>query len=89
MLKSVRKIIKLKPYETTELVSYICDACKKEYDIDDTFEIQEFYHITHQCGYGSVFGDGNILKVDICQYCLKKIIEEKCGDVKNFIVEED
>lgn len=89
MINKIRKIYKPEPYEIEEEISVTCDKCKKEYDINDTYEIQEFYHITHQCGYGSVFGDGNILKVDICQYCLKKIIEEKCGDVKNFIVEED
>ena len=49
----------------------------------------KFHHIDFFGGYGSVFGDGNRLKVDICQHCLKKIIEEKCGDVKNFMVEEN
>lgn len=88
MINTIKKLVKPKPHETLEVVFITCDVCKKEYEIDDTFEIQEFYHITHQCGYGSVFGDGEVLKIDICQHCLKKIIEEKCGDIKNFIVEE-
>lgn len=89
MINTIKKLVKPKPHETLEVVSITCDVCKKTYDINDTFEIQEFYHITHQCGYDSVFGDNNILRVDICQYCFKKIIEEKCGDIKNFIVEEE
>lgn len=50
----------------------ICDICKKEYA--DEMEIQEFVCIDFVGGYKSVFGDGNHVKCDICQYCLKKLI---------------
>jgi len=51
----------------------ICDICKKEYDYkEDIMETQEFLHINFEAGYGSVFGDTNIVKADICQHCLKE-----------------
>lgn len=57
------------------LESIICDICKKEYT--DTFEIQEFTSISKDCGYASVFGDGDNIECDICQHCLKKFIDGK------------
>lgn len=53
---------------------YICDCCKVEYDSEDVLETQEMLHINRTCGYGSVFGDGTILDVLICQYCLKQLL---------------
>jgi len=64
--------------------SIICDVCKKEYSYkndSDIFEIQEFQHINFIGGYGSVFGDGALMKLDICQHCIK----EKLGEF--FIIE--
>lgn len=58
-----------------------CDVCKKEYsieDMNDCFEIQEFHHICFCGGYDSVFGDGNTIECDICQYCLKELIGPFC-----------
>ena len=85
-------------YETKEITeehkigkTLICDVCKKEFCLDtddeqfdmDFLEIQEFVNITHRCGYGSVFGDEDTIKINICQHCLK----EKLGE---FIrIEED
>lgn len=60
----------LKEFE--ELKAIQCDFCKNKYY--DIFEIQEFIEITHQCGYGSVFGDSQIINLDICQHCFEKII---------------
>jgi antitoxin CcdA len=52
-----------------------CDVCKRRYDYNkDVWEAQEFQHIRIEGGYGSVFGDGNKLKADICQDCYKEII---------------
>ena len=62
----------------------VCDVCQREYKYDDdVFDIQEFVHIYICGGYGSVFGDGAVLKLDICQHCLNK----KLG--KYFRVVED
>ena len=56
-----------------KLLSCTCDICKKEY-IDDTFEFQEMLHIHNTGGYGSIFGDGDDIDLDICQHCLNNII---------------
>jgi hypothetical protein len=62
-----------------------CDVCGKKYferkedgnaNHDDAIEIQEFHCIDFVGGYGSVFGDGNRIKCDICQHCLKKLLGE-------------
>lgn len=55
-------------------IKVTCDVCKTEYDwVKDRMEVQEFQHIHIEGGFGSVFGDGNKLRADICQYCFKKI----------------
>ena len=54
--------------------SVTCDICKKVYLSDDIFETQEFVYIRNDCGYGSVFGDGDEIELDICQHCLKEIL---------------
>lgn len=69
-------VVEAKTYE--KALSYQCDKCKKEYDIDDVFEIQEFHHIRFDGGYGSVFGDDTRVECDLCQQCLKKIIGDIC-----------
>jgi hypothetical protein len=55
----------------------ICDVCKKEYDFEEDWEeIQEFHHIHFEGGFGSVFGDGVRMKIDICQHCIKNLLGE-------------
>lgn len=62
---------------TNETQSITCDVCKKTYDVEkDWEETQEFVSVNQGCGYGSVFGDGNIMLVDICQHCFKKLLGE-------------
>lgn len=60
--------------EENVLKSITCDICKKEFD--DIMDIQEFAHINLMGGYGSVFGDGCTIEIDMCQKCL----QEKLGD---------
>ena len=60
--------------ETAVIKSITCDVCKEEYK--ETFDLQEFVHLDFDCGYGSIFNDGNTIECDICQHCLK----EKLGD---------
>jgi len=53
----------------------VCDVCKKEYSLEkneDITEAQEFYRMSFTGGYGSVFGDGAKMSLDICQHCLKE-----------------
>lgn len=64
--------------------SIVCDICGKEYSYDlssdrrEFLEEQEFIHIHHRGGYGSIFGDSISIDVDICQHCFKKhIVDNK------------
>jgi antitoxin CcdA len=63
-------------YNGNKIESMTCDKCGTEYNYeDDMFECQEFHHINFVGGYGSVFGDGDQIECDICQDCLKKMID--------------
>lgn len=53
---------------------FTCSVCKVKYEQDDFMEIQESLHFTNCCGYGSVFGDMTTISLDICQYCIKKVL---------------
>ena len=58
-------------------VGFECDVCHKKVTShnEDFFELQEMIHIRNDCGYGSVFGDGYELALDICQTCVLLIFE--------------
>ncbi len=71
--------------EEKQLVSITCDCCKKEYD--DVMEIQEFLHYTNDAGYGSVMGDGNRLRLDLCQHCTQRLLGEFIQTEGNYIWE--
>lgn len=86
MIKKINHIIEI---EQDQVVSIICDVCKTEYTMEDTFEVQEFFGIYRSCGYGSIFGDMNKIKVDVCQHCMKKILEENIKNLNEFIIEEE
>ena len=62
--------------EVEKIVSITCDICGKTYmydtKSDDISEIQEFIHIKNNCGYGSIFGDGDTVELDMCQHCFKE-----------------
>jgi len=60
----------MKEVEVIEKV--LCDKCKKE--IMDILEWQEMLHIDFVGGYSSVFGDGTRVQCNLCQYCLKELI---------------
>lgn len=71
MKKMRRKMVR-------EISGYVCDRCGREADFDDmkAMEAQEFISIERIGGYSSIFGDGNQISVDICQYCLKEVLGE-------------
>ena len=58
-----------------EFAGYTCDRCRKFYDADDLFEIQEFLNISFTGGFKSVFGDMARVECDLCQYCVKDLIQ--------------
>ena len=65
---------KIEIKEVELISSIVCDKCKKEIYPEDTIEWQEIFCIRLQGGYGSVFGDGNKVKIDLCQHCLYDLI---------------
>ena len=76
----------MKIIEQNEIVqtvlAYVCDSCQTEFE--DAIDIQEFLHYRNHAGYGSVFGDGAIMSLDLCQNCVKKLL----GDFIQFHGEE-
>ncbi len=54
-----------------------CNKCHKKFDTnnaDDIFEMQEFLHFRNTGGYGSIFGDGAEIELDLCQHCVKEVL---------------
>lgn len=77
----------MKNYELVEIKeskikSIECDFCKKVYS--NEFEIDEFISFYHYCGYGSIFGDGNEIEIDICQQCFLKMLKD--NNIENRII---
>ena len=69
------------PIEYTENIvkqfvikSFTCDCCDTKYD--DILDIQEMLYFHNNCGYGSLFGDGNTIELVMCEKC----VQEKLGD---------
>lgn len=68
----------MKKHETVEItqpVSITCDRCGTEAPIRSV-EGGEFVSISGLGGYGSVFGDGTIYEIDLCQHCVQQTIGE-------------
>jgi hypothetical protein len=47
-----------------------CDRCGVTHKHPGS-EFFEFTSIGYQAGYGSIFGDGNHVEIDLCQGCLR------------------
>jgi antitoxin CcdA len=75
------KITKKKKVTLEKVCRIICDICGAAYDnkpeSDDIYETQEFICIDRIGGFNSIFGDGEEIKVDICQHCFKNLIMDK------------
>jgi hypothetical protein len=53
----------------------VCDRCGREMVPDGSdCEHQERIAIRFRAGYGSVFGDGNLVEADLCQHCLQEVL---------------
>ena len=68
------EIKKLLSTISRETVGYKCNRCGRRIYKTDVMELQEFHHIDFVGGYGSVFGDGERIRCDLCQHCLKDLI---------------
>jgi hypothetical protein len=54
--------------------SQVCDMCKIEFDINDP-ECKEFVKI-YKSGPSHLFFKDNDFSIDLCQSCLKKIVDQ-------------
>ncbi len=52
-----------------------CDRCGLLSEIGDA-EFAEFITVDMKAGYGSTFGDGNDVQIDLCQHCVKTVLGE-------------
>lgn len=59
--------------ETIVISAKSCDRCCFHAEKDDP-EFHEFLSIDRRVGFGSVFGDGNRLTLDLCQHCVKSLL---------------
>jgi hypothetical protein len=77
------KNYELREVQQKELISITCDCCKTVYS--DIMEMQEFLHYANDAGYGSIMGDGNRLRLDLCQHCTKKLLGDYIRVAGNYI----
>ena len=59
-----------------KVTTLVCDGCGLDTNADGDYDFQEFISINHDCGYGSIHGDGNQIDIDLCQQCFA----DMCGD---------
>lgn len=57
----------------TEVDEVTCDRCGRT-DEARSLEGQEFLEHYTSCGYASVFGDMNHVRLDLCQHCVKEVL---------------
>ena len=71
------KILKTENQEVRYIESIVCDCCKRKIVAsEDPLGFQEIWSITKVGGYGSAFGDGSVLRIDLCDVCVKKLLGE-------------
>lgn len=69
------RIVEKVKVESKQCTGIVCDRCKKEIDAEkDLFEFQEALMLSLTGGYGSVFGDGAKIELEICQGCVKEVL---------------
>ncbi len=56
----------------TELISVICNCCKKELNVENGLLKEEAVHMKHAFGYFSK-KDGQVEQFDLCEQCYEKI----------------
>jgi hypothetical protein len=48
----------------------MCDRCRTQVE-RGKLGFEAIVSICHDAGYGSIFGDGNRVEIDLCEQCLK------------------
>ena len=67
MMKTMKSVFRREVFKLT------CDKCGFTASNKD-IEFHDFFCIDKNVGYDSVFGDGNHVELDLCQYCLKELL---------------
>ena len=57
----------------TRTISIVCDRCGREDEAGGP-EAQEYLVHSDVGGWGSVFGDGTKVDLDLCQHCTKELL---------------
>ena len=57
-----------------QVTSVTCNKCKKVVEPDDMIEWQEFFMYVTRGGYGSIIGDEQPYRIDLCQSCMKEVL---------------
>ena len=59
----------------SEVAACTCDRCQRRMTPDDPdLGFQEKLSIAYRSGFGSIFGDGCDISIDLCQQCVKETI---------------
>ena len=58
-----------------QIVKVTCNKCKTSYTEDDMIEWQEFFMHVTRGGYGSLVGDEQLYRIDLCQTCMKEVLD--------------
>lgn len=53
--------------DAPRIVGVVCDCCHAE--LRDDIDIHEVVHLRLHAGYGSAWGDGNTVELDLCDAC--------------------
>ena len=62
----------------------VCDKCGKRITMDDIVEYNEMFTYSFIGGYGSVFGDGIEMEIDLCQSCFKEVLGKYLKKVEDW-----
>lgn len=80
------RIFELVQNPVRQLVTIQCNKCKKVIQRDgdndnDLFEFESALLISFTGGYGSVWGDGEHIKIDLCQHCAFELLSPYADDM--------
>lgn len=59
-----------------EVTGVECSKCKQFIDAEDVMEFQEIMSCRTISGFGSVWGDGATVEVDLCQHCAYHLFKD-------------
>lgn len=57
-----------------EVAACTCDRCQRRMTPEDDVDWYEKLSIAYRGGFGSVFGDGTEISIDLCQRCVKETL---------------